>query len=228
MKTNNKKLIFIELNEVNFDFVKKYSLIFNFKFFNNFFFEKLKKTYSEKEYHLLEPWIQWVTIHTGLKADDHKVLRLGDIKNFNKDQIFESVEKKNRSVGVICAMNAKNNIENPHYFISDAWTNTNSGPGKWNKFVANNLSRVINLNSHKKIPFKVYLNILIILLISFRLVNLKTYLKLIIKSFSKKWFKALVLDLLLHDIHIKKLKKKIPISVQFFSMQGLIFNIIIL
>lgn len=208
MKTNAKKLIFIELNEVNFDFVKKYSSSFNFKFFNNFFFENLKKTYSEKEYHLLEPWIQWVSIHSGQKADEHKVFRLGDIKNLNQDQIFESVEKKNRSVGVICAMNAKNNLANPHYFISDPWTNTNSEPGKWNKFLANNLSRVINLNSHKKIPFKVYLNILIILLISFRLVNLKTYFKLIIKSFSKKWFKALLLDLLLHDIHIKKIKKK--------------------
>jgi hypothetical protein len=208
MKNHSKKLIFIELNEVNLDFVKKYGSKFNFKFFNNSFFERLKKTYSEKEYHLLEPWIQWVSIHTGKTAEEHKVFRLGDIKNFYQEQIFENIEKKNKSVGVICAMNAKNNLINPHYFISDPWTNTKSEPGKWNKFVANNLSLMINFNSHKKIPIKVYINILIILLISFRLTNLKTYFEFIIKSFSKKWFKALVLDLLLHDIHIKKLKKK--------------------
>ena len=208
MKNHGKKLIFIQLNEVNLDFVKKYGSKFNFKFFNNSFFERLKKTYSEKEYHLLEPWIQWVSIHTGKTAEEHKVFRLGDIKNLYQEQIFENIEKKNKSVGVICAMNAKNNLINPHYFISDPWTNTNSEPGKWNKFVANNLSLIINFNSHKKIPIKVYINILIILLISFRLTNLKTYFKFIIKSFSKKWFKALVLDLLLHDIHIKKLKKK--------------------
>jgi hypothetical protein len=207
MKTHTKKLIFIELNEVNLDFVQKYSLKFNFKFFNNSFFKRLKKTYSEKSYDLLEPWIQWVSIHTGKTAEEHKVFRLGDITNFYQEQIFESIEKKNRSVGVISAMNVKNKLINPHYFISDPWTNTNSEPGKWNKFVANNLSRMINLNSHEKIPFKVYVNIMIILLISFRLIKLKYYLKFIINSFSKKWFKALVLDLLLHDFHIKKLKK---------------------
>jgi len=208
MTTHKKKLIFIELNEVNLDIVKKYGTKFNFKFFNNLFFERLKKTCSEKEYHLLEPWIQWVSIHTGKTAQEHKVFRLGDIQDFYQEQIFENIEKKNRSVGVIGAMNAKNNLINPHYFISDPWTNTNSGPGKWNKFVANNLSQMINLNSHEKISIKVYINILFILLISFRLINLKTYFKFIIKSLSKKWFKALVLDLLLHDIHIKRLKKK--------------------
>lgn len=94
MKTHGKKIIFIELNEVNLDFVKKYGLKFNFKFFNNSFFERLKKTYSEKEYHLLEPWIQWVSIHTGKTAEEHKVFRLGDIKNFFQEQIFENIEKK--------------------------------------------------------------------------------------------------------------------------------------
>ena len=71
------KLIFIELNEINFDLVKKYSLNYSFKVFNNDFFKKLKKTKSEDEYNLLEPWIQWVSIHTGLTAREHKIYRLG-------------------------------------------------------------------------------------------------------------------------------------------------------
>ena len=72
------KLIFIELNEINFDLVKKYSLNYTFKVFNEDFFKKLKKTKSEDEYNLLEPWIQWVSIHTGLTAREHKIYRLGD------------------------------------------------------------------------------------------------------------------------------------------------------
>ena len=32
-----KKLVFIELNEINLDIVKKYSLKLNLKFFDNFF-----------------------------------------------------------------------------------------------------------------------------------------------------------------------------------------------
>jgi hypothetical protein len=50
---NNTKLIFIQLNEINFNILKKYSSKFEFKFFTPFFFDKLKKTHSEKDYDLL-------------------------------------------------------------------------------------------------------------------------------------------------------------------------------
>jgi len=205
---NNKKLIFIQLNEINFDILKKYSSKFSFKFFNNSFFDNLKNTYSEKDYDLLEPWIQWVSIHTGKTAKEHNIFRLGDIKNFSYEQIFEKIEKKGKTVGAICPMNAKNNLINPEYFISDPWTNTISSPSYWLTFVAKNISKIVNINSHKKIPFKIYINILIILIKSFRFYNFKIYLNLLVNSFVKKWNKALILDLLLHDIHITFLKKK--------------------
>ena len=50
---NSKKLIFIQLNEINFDILKKYSSKFKFKFFTPLFFDKLTKTHSEKDYDLL-------------------------------------------------------------------------------------------------------------------------------------------------------------------------------
>jgi hypothetical protein len=205
---NNKKLIFIQLNEINFDILKKYNSKFSFKFFNNFFFDNLKNTYSEKDYDLLEPWIQWVSIHTGKTAKEHNIFRLGDIKNFSYEQIFEKIEKKGKTVGAICPMNAKNNLINPEYFISDPWTNTISSPSYWLNFVAKNISKIVNINAHKTIPFKIYINILIILIKSFRFYNFKIYLNLLVNSFVKKWNKALILDLLLHDIHITFLKKK--------------------
>ena len=95
---NKKKLLLIELNEINFDIVKKYNLKFNFKFFNKSFFSQLKKTKSEDDYDLLEPWIQWVSIHTGKSAKEHKIFRLGDIKNFSHEQIFEIIEKKKKKL----------------------------------------------------------------------------------------------------------------------------------
>jgi hypothetical protein len=215
---NNKKLIFIELNEINFDILKKYSSKFRFKFFNDFFFDNLKKTHSEQDYDLLEPWIQWVSIHTGKSAKEHNILRLGDIKNFPYEQIFEKIEKKGKIVGAITPMNVKNNLINPEYFISDPWTNTVSNPSFWIRFIAKNLSTIVNLNANKKIPLKIYINILIILVRSFRFHNFKVYLDLLIKSFVKKWNKALILDLLLHDIHISFLKKKsVDFTTVFFN-----------
>ena len=110
----NKKLILIELNELNFDIVKKYSEKYDLKFFNKNFFNNIKYTYSEKDYDKLEPWIQWVSVHTGRTADEHGIFRLGDIKNKKKqiNQIFEKVESLGYSVGVISAMNTVNKMNN--------------------------------------------------------------------------------------------------------------------
>jgi hypothetical protein len=215
---NSKKLIFIQLNEINFDILKKYSSKFKFKFFTPLFFDKLTKTHSEKDYDLLEPWIQWVSIHTGTSAQEHGVFRLGDIKNFSQEQIFEKIEKKGKVVGAISPMNAKNNLNNPKYFISDPWTNTKSSPGSWIRYVSDNLSKIVNMNAHKKIPLSIYVNIIIILIKSFRFYNFNIYFNLLINSFIKKWNKALILDLLLHDIHISFLKKhNVDFSTIFFN-----------
>ncbi len=215
---NKKKLIFIQLNEINFDILKKYSSKFKFKFFTPLFFDKLTKTHSEKDYDLLEPWIQWVSIHTGTSAQEHGVFRLGDIKNFSQEQIFEKIEKKGKVVGAISPMNTKNNLNNPKYFISDPWTNTKSGPGSWIRYVSDYLSKIVNMNAHKKIPLSIYVNIIIILIKSFRFYNFKIYFNLLINSFVKKWNKALILDLLLHDIHISFLKKQnVDFSTIFFN-----------
>ena len=55
MKTisKKKKLLFIQLNELNLELVQKYSNNINFKFFNKNFFEKLLITDSETNYDLL-------------------------------------------------------------------------------------------------------------------------------------------------------------------------------
>ena len=85
------QLILVELNELNFKYVKKY--------FKNLKFDTLKKineklinTVSETEQELLEPWIQWHSIHTGYGAKDHGIFRLGDVINSKKRQIFEELE----------------------------------------------------------------------------------------------------------------------------------------
>ena len=88
------QLILIELNELNFQYAKKY--------FDSLKIETIKKidkkiinTESEDLYELLEPWIQWHSIHTGCTAKDHGIFRLGDAINTNKKQIFEELESIN-------------------------------------------------------------------------------------------------------------------------------------
>ena len=214
---NKKKLLLIQLNEINFELVKKYQNEVHFQFFNENFFKKLSITNSEEKYDLLEPWIQWVSVYTGKSATEHKIFRLGDIKKYSGDLIFNTIEKLNKSIGIVCSMNVINNFKKVKYFLSDPWTNNPSGPGKKIDFISKTISQVVNLNSHNSIPTSLYLRVLIILLISFRLKNIFLYLKLIL-NFKKKWNKALLLDLILHDIHINLLRKnKTEFSSIFFN-----------
>ena len=93
-KYKQKKLILVELNEINFDIVKEYIGNTKLKNFSYIINNNLKTTIAEKEYSKLEPWIQWVSVHTGMDANEHKIFRLGESKNFNYEQIFEKVQKK--------------------------------------------------------------------------------------------------------------------------------------
>ena len=201
-----KKLLLIQLNEINFELIKKYSKNINFNFFNKDFLKKISITDSEKNYELLEPWIQWVSVYTGKTAEQHKIFRLGDVEKYNGKSFFNTIENLKKSVGVVCSMNLKNTLNKPKYFFSDPWTNTSSGPSKTIKFITKTISKVVNLNSHKSMPIALYFKIFVILLISFRIKNIFLYLKLII-NFKKKWNKALLLDLMLHDLHLGLLNK---------------------
>ena len=82
------KLLFIQLNEINFDLVDKYleaskkNKFTNLKIIKNNY--ESFDTYAEDKYENLEPWIQWVSVNTGKDFNKHNIFRLGDIVNFPK------------------------------------------------------------------------------------------------------------------------------------------------
>jgi len=214
----NKKLILVELNELNFDLIKLYSKNEKFNFFNKDFFLNISNSSSENKYEKIEPWIQWVSVHTGLTADEHKVFRLGEVEKSNTEQIFEKVEKKGFKVGAICPMNVKNNLKNEMYFLPDPWTKTNSDKSFINKILHKTLSDVVKENSQKKISLK---NLAVLFFSFFYFFRIKKYFnlfKMILASLQKKWYKALILDHLIHEIHLKYIKKLKPdFSTIFFN-----------
>ena len=120
-----KKLLIIELNEFNHEVVYKISKKYNLK--NLLFFLNQKKTKTlcedEIEHHGLDPWVQWVSIHTGKSSSIHKVKRLGSVPNLRFPQIWETLSDKNITSGVWGAMNAiRNNCHNCLFFVPDPWT----------------------------------------------------------------------------------------------------------
>lgn len=207
-----KRLILLELNEINFDLVKRYLSKFPGRFPG---LEKLVvgngiHTSSEEVYEELEPWIQWTSVHTGKSYEEHKIFRLGDIVGSKVPQIFEQLEMAGVSVGGISPMNAENRLKTAAYFIPDPWTKTPTDDSWWSLRLGSAVAQAVNDNAQSKITKTSALSILLGL---FRFAKFKHYLlyfKLAGKSVGASWRKALVLDLFLHDLHTSFFKSKQP------------------
>ena len=211
------QLVLIELNEINFDYAEKYFDILKINTIKGIH-KELIETESENSDELLEPWIQWHSIHTGCSAKDHGIFRLGDAINSKKMQIFEELENNHLKVGSISAMNSINNMKNPSYFIPDPWTNTKSDNSFFSKIITLVLKDAVNNNASGKFLIKNYIYLIIIFLRYVRLKRYFIFFKFLFNSFFGKWRKALFLDLLIHEIHLSLLKSKKPnFSAVFFN-----------
>ena len=209
------KFIFIQLNEINFDLVKKYLLASkdnkykNLKIvINNF---KNFHTFAESEYQNLEPWIQWASFNLGKRYSDHKIFRLGDIVKFpGQKQIFEKIEERGFKVGAVSPMNADNRLNNPSYFIADPWTDTHSDNSSFSKRLSSMLKQTVNDNSSGNLSLNSILTILEVILKTFSLKKTFFLINLIFSSLFKTWKKSLVLDYLIHLIHLYLFEKNSP------------------
>ncbi len=207
----NKKLIFIELNEINFDVVEYYlDKGVKLSGFKKLIDQGLLITDSENEYDNLEPWIQWPSVHTGKTYAEHKIFRLGDSVNSSEEQFFEKVERAGFNVGAISPMNATNNLKKPAYFIPDPWTQTSPDKSYLSKSITDAIVQAVNDNSQSKLTFKTILNLG---LAFFILVKPSRYIpmaKYAFKAIGRSWRKALFLDMLLFEIHKTLFKRKNP------------------
>lgn len=207
-----KRLVLLELNEINFDLVNQYLSKYPGRFPG---LEKLvagKKihTSSEDVYEELEPWIQWASVHTGKSYAEHKLFRLGDVVGSKVPQLFEQLEMAGVSIGGISPMNAENRLKKPAYFIPDPWTKTSTDDSWWSRRLGSAVAQAVNDNAQSKITKTSALSILLGLVRFAKFKHYPLYLKLASKSIGSSWRRALVLDLFLHDLHTSFFKDKQP------------------
>ncbi|MDB3914835.1 hypothetical protein N9367_00115 [Gammaproteobacteria bacterium] len=215
------KLILIALNEINFDVVRSYlDKGITLPGFKSLLSKGIINTESEIEYHNLEPWIQWPSVHTGKTFKEHKVFRLGDFVNSSDEQFFEKVEKAGFYVGAICPMNASNKLKNPAYFMPDPWTKTPCDGSFFSQRISDAISQAVNDNSKAKLTPKSVFNLGLAFI---ALVNPTRYFAMIKYAFNalrKPWRRALFLDMLLYEIHKTLLNRKKPHFTSLFLNAG--------
>lgn len=55
----------------------------------------------------LEPWIQWITVHTGLSYNEHGIFHLGDGHKLEQPCVWDILSRAGKSVWVCGSMNVK-------------------------------------------------------------------------------------------------------------------------
>lgn len=206
-----RRTILIGLNEINFEFLDYYISKGELQNFKSLFQEcKRVETESESEYHLLEPWIQWVTIYTGKPYAEHGVYRLGDISEADHlSQIFEELESAGKRIGAISPFNAANRLKDSPFFIPDPWTETKvSGPSFAQKLYKA-IHQAVNDNAKEKLTFSSIMTLASALLFYAPISRWPGYLKNLLDR-KKPGTKAIILDRLLADVFIKLDKKTRP------------------
>ena len=214
----DKKLFILQINEVNFDLVKKYVNKYNFpnlkKLITNFNFIE---TSSETKYENLEPWIQWVSFYTGKTAEEHKVFHLNDT-NQNIQTFYKKLEKSNK-LSFMFPMNLKNNFNNDTLFLPDPWTDTTKSTKSnlLNKFY--DISKKLILQNQKiKLNFSTIITVTLVYLNFTSFKGKIQLLKIAAKSISRKYYKALFFDYLISEIFLHNIyKQKTNINTIFFN-----------
>jgi len=213
------RLVFVQLNEINFDVVSRYLDDTDLPALRELVthFDRVE-TFAERDYTHLEPWIQWVSAQTGKTFSEHGVYRLGDITHSELPQIFELLEARGLRVGAVSPMNACNRLKHAAYFIPDPWTQTLPDASGYSRRLTQMLRQTVNENAQGRISKRSLITLGEAFARTLHPSRTTQLLRLIVRSFGRPWLRALVLDQVVHMVHLQLLRRMRPdVSFVFFN-----------
>lgn len=114
----NQRLILLEFNELCPQLVDRFideGALPNFKRLRDA--SETFITHTNEE--LLEPWIQWVTVHTGVASSEHGIRDLDEAEKVTHNTFWDGLEEEN--VLLMSPMNVKFRRHNQSLFMPDPW-----------------------------------------------------------------------------------------------------------
>jgi hypothetical protein len=193
------KLLFLELNELNFEYVEHYAKRGQLPAFARALASHgYVQTRSEELYDHIEPWIQWITVHTGKPYREHGIFRLGDGAQAGMRQIWQELAGRGLRVGAFSPMNAPA-VPEAAFFVPDPWTRTSvTAPPLMRRAYAA-ICQVVGDNAEGNITPRSALHLALGLLRYGRLRNGPGYLCEAISGLGSHWPRAIFLDRFLAD-----------------------------
>ena len=122
---DKKRVFLLELNEFNLQLLESGARELDLKNLQKLLAFSRIQTVTKDAYEsdFLEPWVQWVSIHTGVDSSKHKIKHLGDLSHLRVTQLWEELSERGITSGVWGAMNAsRGRAELAKFFLPDPWT----------------------------------------------------------------------------------------------------------
>jgi hypothetical protein len=122
----SRRLTLIGLNEFSVDLLTRGASELKLKNIEHVLSMKSATTTTDDmvEHRGLDPWVQWVSIHTGVPSSAHGVMHLGDTPSaLEVSQVWEKLSSVGVSSGIWGAMNAtREGATHCDFFLPDPWT----------------------------------------------------------------------------------------------------------
>ena len=116
------KVILLEFNELTPSLMERFLGSGHLKNFSKFRSESIVyETMAAEVSPNLEPWIQWVTVHTGLDYCDHQLFHLNEGHKLNAPRIWDVMSRNGYSSLVFGSMNANAQEGFKGFLLPDPW-----------------------------------------------------------------------------------------------------------
>jgi hypothetical protein len=158
----------------------------------------------------LEPWIQWVTAHTGLTFEQHKVFRLGDIVGHDIEQVWERLEAAGLDVGAVSPINASNRTRRSPFFVPDPWTQTPVSGGWALRQLSLALGQAVGENAQQRMTAATLMRLVLGIAAHFRISTIGELAAHALRRSEESWRAVLFLDRLLADVFVRQWRRHKP------------------
>jgi hypothetical protein len=123
MQRTKSPIILIEFNELTPSLIARFMASGHLPNFQRFYNEsQIYETDAEEEGENLNPWVQWVTVHSGLPACEHGVTRLSDGHRLETKAVWDILSEAGYRVWVCGSMNARYDRPLNGMLLPDPWS----------------------------------------------------------------------------------------------------------
>ncbi|MGH7593274.1 MAG: hypothetical protein ACRELE_05420, partial [Gemmatimonadales bacterium] len=118
-----RPVLMLEFNELSPALIDRFMAAGQLPNFQRLFNEsQAYVTDAEEKQEALEPWIQWVTVHTGLSYDEHGVFLLGDGPKCTKPRLWDILSRHGLKSWICGSMNLSYEPGFKGLVLPDPWT----------------------------------------------------------------------------------------------------------